>query len=221
MIGRILRGGIFRCRGGKRGGPRKPAAFVQTLAETLAGAGHPASIAAAEAPEHALAEKLNAGSHGLVSIDEGPPDLVLMSGAKQSGHLAETRITGFHWLIRRDGLPQSWPEGSVEAKREFRASDVGRAQRFRWTANDDSAASRLAASMLNELGAANDGVLQLLQDPGTLVIEVAPQPELGLLRLSHFVGNRNTLERPDVVQIVRLCRAIAAMADGHSAEGDG
>lgn len=204
---------IFRRRGGQRGGPRRPASFVLTLAERLTGAGHPASIAAADAPEHALAEKLNARSHGLLSIEGGPPDLVLVSGASQSGHLADTRITGFHWLIRRDGLSSSWPEGRVEAKREFRASDVGPARRFRWTADDESAPSLAAASALNELGAANDGVLQLLRDPGTLVIELAPQPELGLLRLSHFVGNRNTPERPEVVQTVQVCRAIGSMAD--------
>lgn len=204
---------ILRRRGGQRGGPRKPTDFVLALAETLAGAGHPASIAAADAPEHALAEKLDAHSHGLLSIEGGPPDLALVSGASQSGHLAETRVTGFHWLIRRDGLSSSWPEGRVEAKREFRASDVGPARRFRWTAADESAPSLAAASALNELGAANDGVLQLLRDPGTLVIELAPQPELGLLRLSHFVGNRNTLERPDVVRIVQVCRAIGSMAD--------
>lgn len=221
MLWRFLRRLFERRRGGQRGGPRKPADFVLALAETLAGAGHPASPAAADAAEHALAGKLDARSHGLLSIEHGPPDLVLVSGASQSGHLADTRITGFHWLIRRDGLAASWPDGLVEAKREFRASDVGPARRFRWTAADESAASRAAASALNELGAANDGVLELLRDPGTLVIEVAPQPELGLLRLSHFVGNRNTLERPDVVQIVRVCEAIGRMADQPSATDDG
>jgi hypothetical protein len=220
MLWRLLRR-IFGRRGGQRGGPRKPAGFVLALAETLAGAGHRASIATADAPEHALAGMLDTRSHGLLSIEGGPPDLVLVSGASQSGHLADTRVTGFHWLIRRDGLAASWPDGLVEAKREFHASDVGPARRFRWTAADESAATRAAAAALNELGAANDGILQLLRDPGTLVIEVAPQPELGLLRLSHFVGNRNTLERPDVVQIVRVCEAIGRMADQPSAPEDG
>ncbi len=204
---------ILPRRVGQQTGPRKPADFVLALANRLAETGHLTSIAAAHAPEHTLADTLNARSHGLISIEGGPPDLVLVSTASHSGHLADTRITGFHWLIRRDGLSSSWPEGRVEAKREFRTSDVGTAQRFRWTADDESTASLAAASALNELDAANDSVLQLLQDPGTLVIELAPQPELGLLRLSHFVGNRNTLEQPALVGIARVCRAIGAMTD--------
>ncbi len=179
------------------------------LAELLSEAGHTAEPAPAEAPEQALAGTLKTRSRGLLVIDGGPPDLVLVSGASERGHLADTEVAGFHWLIRREGLSESWPAGVVEAKRDFRASEVGPARRFYWTARDESVGSLAASRMLNDLGSVNDQVLQLLQDPGTLVIEVAPHADLGLLRLSQYLGNRAMLERSDVMAAMSVCRGLA------------
>ena len=194
-------------------GPRRPPVEVRALAELLSEAGHTAEPAPAEAPEQALAGTLKTRSRGLLVIDGGPPDLVLVSGASERGHLADTEVAGFHWLIRREGLSESWPAGVVEAKRDFRASEVGPARRFYWTARDESVGSLAASRVLNDLGSANDQVLQLLQDPGTLVIEVAPHADLGLLRLSQYLGNRARLERSDVVAALRVCQALASVGE--------
>ena len=195
-------------------GPRRPPVEVRALAELLSEAGHTAEPAPAEAPEQALAGTLKTRSRGLLVIGGGPPDLVLVSGASERGHLADTEVAGFHWLVRREGLLESWPEGAVEAKRDFRASEVGSARRFYWTALDDSVGSLAASRVLNDLGSANDQVLRLLQDPGTLVIEVAPHPDLGLLRLSQYLGNRAMLERSDVAAAISVCRALVGSVDG-------
>lgn len=196
-----------------RRGDARASAMLTDLAATLTAAGHPATPVDGDSPEKPLAQALGARSRGLLRIERGPPDLVLATGASSRGHLADTRLRGFHWLIRREGLAEAWPEGRVEARRDFRGGDVGAARSFHWEPADASPPSRAAAERLNDLGAGNDPILNLLRDPGTLAVEMAPHPDLGVIRLSLVVGNRDTLDRSDVTAVLRFCAAFARAAE--------
>lgn len=206
---------LFR-RGGSRGrAPRRPASFVLDLIEVLTPLGMQAEPADRDAPEAtAGARAPDIRSYGLLRLHDGPPHFINVTAAAAApGHLAGSFATGFHWLILRAGLERAWPTGRVEAKRDFSPSAIGAARSFRWTALDSSDSSRAAADRLRALGALNDRVLRVLQDPGVLILEVAPEPDLGVLRTTLFLGNRRTL-RPDEAAMLRdLCRTLTASAD--------
>jgi hypothetical protein len=194
--------------------PHKPADFVTALIDTLATVGLQAEPAPPDTPQAALRTSNDMRPRGLLRLAHGPPDfLQVTTAAPSSGHLGAVGVTGFHWLIQRSGLDQSWPAGRIEAKREFARRAVGPARSFRWTAADDSTQSRAAADHLRNAGSLNDPLLTLLRDPGTLLIEIAPETDLGVIRLSYFLGGRDTLTSDEITAMSSLCRYIAAAKD--------
>ena len=195
-------------------GARRPSQFALDLAASLTRAGLPAAPAGPDAPEHDVALGPGVRALGLLRIENGPPDLLqVTTTSARSGDLGPSGATGFHFLIRRERISDQWPSGRVEAQREFSAAQVGPARRFRWTAQDGDPPARAAADRLNRLGAVNDHVLQWLRDPATLVIEVAPEPGHGALRLSLFAGHDAWLTNERTAAVRDLCRAIVAAGD--------
>ncbi len=192
--------------------PRKPADFVTALIDTLNNAGLHAVPAPPDTPQTTLRTSEDMHPRGLLRISNGPPDFLQVTTASTAGasHTDTVATTGFHWLVRRDALDQAWPSGSIEAKREFSRNAVGPARSFRWTAIDDSPQSRAAAGHLREAGPLNDPVITLLRDPSTLLIEIAPEPDCGVIRLSHFLGGRDTLTPDEITALANLARYIAA-----------
>ena len=207
MVGRIFR---RRVRGSG-----KPSAALLELARALERNGLQAAPLPGEAAEGRAGLAGGARSLGLLRISNGPPDFlhVTRTGAT-GGDLGAVAAVGFHWLIRRRGPAQIWPEGRVEARREFARRQVGVAHGFRWTADDDSAASRAAAERLNGLGTTHDHLLRLLQAPGTLIIEAAPEANQDLLRLSLFVSNREWLSDEEIATLRDCCRAMVDQTEG-------
>ncbi len=202
-----------------RRGPSGPHRVTTQLVEALTAAGLRAEPADADAPEHAAGRPPGARSRGLIRIANGPPDFLNVTGVDAGpGDLPTGGATGFHCLMRNDRLSGPWRAARLEAKREFAASDVGAARRFRWTPSDDAPPSRAAAEALHGTGTINDRVMRLLREPGTLALEIAPEEEVGALRLSLFLGSEQSLE-PDEIALLRdLCRSIVGQGAASTPE---
>ena len=192
-----------------RRGPNKPPVILGQLAQALEAMGLQATVLsggehepAAPSIDPGLSERVV----GRIAITGGPPDALQIGvlGPGQ-GHLSSGGATAYHALIRRGELAESWPDGRVEAKRQFRAGQIGPARDFHWTAADNSSASREAAQHLNGLNALRSDILHCLQQPQVLVLELAPVPDRALLRLSLHVGGPPVMNPEDL----RLLRDIA------------
>ena len=152
-----------------RRGPNKPPVILGQLAQALEAMGLQATVLsggehepAAPSIDPGLSERVV----GRIAITGGPPDALQIGvlGPGQ-GHLSSGGATAYHALIRRGELAESWPDGRVEAKRQFRAGQIGPARDFHWTAADNSSASREAAQHLNGLNALRSDILHCLQQP--------------------------------------------------------
>ena len=218
----MIFGRLFR-----RGGETLPS-LAGALLAVLEEAGLAAEIVAGEAPEREAGLRPGVMGRGLVRVAEGPPDFVqVTSEGAGSGHLMRASATGFHFLVRREGLMDSvasgWgAQGKAVAQREF--GGVGPARGFRWEAaldEGDVAAPQAVASAerLNALTGLYGPLLDLLRQPNTLVLEMAPELfEAGLeaaperprvIRASLFLGRREELSVEEVTVMRDLCRAIA------------
>ena len=220
----------------RRGTPPPPS-LAGGLIEPLAAAGLAAEVVEGDAPSELNLRApgalvgLRAGvvGRGLVQItDGGPPDFVqVTSEGGGVGHLVRSSAIGFHFLVRREGLAESvgagWgSQGKIVARREF--GGVGMARDFRWEAameKSDVAAPQAvaAAEQLNALDLPHEPILALLQEPNTLVLEVAPElfeeapegamPRAAVIRASVFFGGRESIGVAEVEVMRDLCRAIA------------
>ena len=208
-----------------------PPSLAEGLLEPLAQAGLPAEVVEGEAPERSAGLRKGVVGRGLVRIVEGgPPDFVqVTSEGGGGGHLARSAAIGFHFLVRREGLAESiaagWgSQGKIVARREFGV--VGAARDFHWEAameESDVAAPQAvaAAERLNAYVLPKDRILALLQEPNTLVLEVAPElfeetpkgsgslPRAGVIRASLFFGGREAIGVEEVELMRDLCRTVA------------
>ena len=198
--------------------------LAEGLLAPLAGAGLLAEIVKGDAPERAAGLRSHVADRGLVRINEGgPPDFVrVTSEGGGDGHFVRSAAVGFHFLVRREGRPGSiaagwWLPGKVVAQREF--GGLGRAHAFHWQATmdeSDVAAPQAvaAADALNAMRLLREPILELLQDPKTLVLEVATavfggDGEASLLRASVFFGGREEIAAAEVELMRSICRALA------------
>ena len=189
-------------------------ALLRELSNVLAAAGLPATLAAPDAPQRTLTPLSDARTRGLLTITDGPPHFFLLTQAGAApGHVGGGGANGFHALVRRENLAATWPAGRVEAQRQFNARDVGPARRFRWDPGDGPAPTPAMAEILNDLGPVNDRVLQLLRNPGVLLLEVAPEPGQDCVRFSLYCGNRPIPTSDDVATLRDLCRTFVQRAD--------
>ena len=149
-----------------------------------------------------------------VVVENRPPDqIVLTTSGSRNSHGAQVGVVGAHALTQRDGLETSWPEGKVRAQREFARSGLGEAHSFKWEAADEDEASGRAATWLGSLHTANDRILQLLRDPSTLLLEVAPEPAAGVVRISIYQGGHRVPNAPALQAIRDLSLAIVESSD--------
>ena len=212
--------------------------LAEALLAPLAAAGLTGVVVQGDAPEREAGIRKGVVGRGLVEITAGgTPDFVqVTSEGGGGGHLARTAAVGFHFLVRRDGLAASvaagWgSQGKIVARREF--GGVGMARDFHWEAvmeDSDVAAPQAvaAAEQLNAAGVLTGAtpraeILALLQEPSTLMLELAPAlfeetpegsgslPRPGVIRVSVFFGRRESLEVEEIAMMRALCRTIAGV----------
>ena len=206
-----------------RAAPARPS-LAEGLLAPLSEAGMPAAVVKGGAPERAAGLRPHVADRGLVRISEGgPPDFVrVTSEGGGDGHFVRSAAVGFHFLVRREGRPGSiaaaWGSpGKVVAQREF--GGLGRAHNFHWqpTMEDSDVAAPqavAAADALNAMRLLRDPILALLQEPKTLMLEIAPavfgeDGEASLLRASVFFGGREEIGAAEVELMRSICRALA------------
>ena len=198
------------------------------LLAVLAEAGLTGELVEGDLPEREVGLRAGVMERGLVQVRAGPPDFVkVTSEGTGIGHLTRSSATGFHFLVRREGLSDSvasgWgAQGGVVAQREFGGG--GPASGFHWAAaleEGDVAAPQAVASAerLNAFMGLYSPLLDLLRAPNTLVIEVAPdlfearpaqvQERPSVIRASLFLGRREELTVTEVEVMRDLCQGIA------------
>ena len=203
-----------------------PPSLAEGLLAPLAEAGLPAVVVAGEAPERAAGLRPRVTGRGLVRVTAGgPPDFVrVTSEGGGDAHFVRSAAVGFHFLVRREGRPDSiaggWGvEGRVVAQREFWR--LGMAEGFHWEApighsNVASPQAVAAADALRAMPLPREAILALLQEPRTLVLEVAPavfdeDGQAAVIRASVFFAGRETMAVAEVELMRSICRALAGL----------
>ena len=216
---------IFRRLFGRATG--SPPSLAEGLLAPLAQAGLPAVVVEGEAPERAAGLRHRVTGRGLVRVTAGgPPDFVrVTSEGGGDAHFPRSAAVGFHFLVRREGRAESiaggWGvEGRVVAQREFRR--LGVAEGFHWDApigHSDVAPPQAvaAADALRAAPLPREAILALLQEPTTLVLEVAPavfdeDGEASVIRASAFFAGRAEIGVAEVELMRSICRALAGLA---------
>lgn len=205
----------------------RPPSLAEGLLAPLAQAGLPAVVVEGEAPEGAAGLRHRVTGRGLVRVTAGgPPDFVrVTSEGGGDAHFPRSAAVGFHFLVRREGRPESiagdWGvEGRVVAQREFRR--LGVAEGFHWDApigHSDVAPPQAvaAADALRAAPLPRGAILALLQEPRTLVLEIAPavfdeDGEAAVIRASAFFAGRTEIGVAEVQLMRSICRALAGLA---------
>ncbi len=198
--------------------------LAEGLLAPLAGAGLPAVVVEGDAPERAAGLRPHVADRGLVRVGEGgPPEFVrVTSEGGGDGHFVRSAAVGFHFLVRREGRPGSiaaaWgAPGKIVAQREF--GGLGRAHDFHWQATMDDTdvappQAVAAADALNAMRPFREPILALLQEPKTLMLEIAPAlfdagGEATLIRASVFFGGREEIGAAEADLMRSICRALA------------
>ncbi len=204
----------------------RPPSLAEGLIAPLAQAGLPAVVVEGEAPERAAGLRPRVAGRGLVRVTAGgPPDFVrVTSEGGGDAHFVRAAAVGFHFLVRREGRPESiagaWGvEGRIVAQREFR--HLGIAEGFHWEApiGHSDVAPPQAVAAADALGLAplpRKAILTLLQEPRTLVLEVAPavfgeDGEATVIRASAFFAGRTEIGVAEVELMRSICRALAGL----------
>ena len=205
-----------------RRGPGKPPPFIAEIAKALDSLGlrtTPLTSAIQKTATPSIDPEPGERVVDRIAIAEGPPDALQVGilGAG-SGHVGSGVATAYHALIRRDGLGESWPKGRVEAKRQFRAGQIGPARDFCWTASGGSSESGKAAKRLNALTAIRPDILRCLQRPQVFVLELAPMPDHRVLRLSLHVGGPPAVNIEDLSLLRDIAKSLFTAADDSTSE---
>ena len=204
----------------------RPPSLAEGLIAPLAQAGLPADVVEGEAPERAAGLRPRVTGRGLVRITTGgPPEFVrVTSEGGGDSHFVRSAAVGFHFLVRREGRPESiagaWGAGGrIVAQREFQ--HLGIAEGFHWEApigHSDVAPPQAvaAAEALRAMPLPREAILALLQEPRTLVLEVAPavfgaDGEAAVVRASAFFAGRTEIGVAEVQLMRSICRALAGL----------